>query len=85
MERTVILSIGIIIVSSAVYMGKCRYVLVALLLMAILNSCNLEKRVVVTTRGYDSSRDYEIPDFKYRGYYVDDNSLPRDTVFNYRF
>ncbi len=48
----------------------CLIIILFSVSMAILSSCNLEKRVIITTRGYDNSR----PIY----------STPRDTALNYR-
>lgn len=56
---------------------------IGVMILLMLSSCGLEKRVIVTTRGYEAT----FPDHnQVHGYELlqDDDSSPRDTVLNYR-
>lgn len=51
--------------------------------LVILNSCGLEKRVVVTTRGYETAYPNGSQTPRY-DLLQDYDSFPRDTIINYQ-
>lgn len=53
------------------------------MLLGMLGACSLEKRVVVTTRGYEATypNGHQSPGYELLHDY---DSSPRDTVLNYR-
>lgn len=59
-------------------MGLC----ISTILLCIFNSCSLEKRIIVTTRGHEATYPdgYNVPGFELHDF----NRAPRDTITNYR-
>ena len=61
-----------------IFMGLC----ISTILLCMLNSCSLEKRVIITTRGHEVTYPdgYNVPGFELHDF----NRAPRDTIINYR-
>lgn len=59
-------------------MGLCT----STILLCMLNSCSLEKRVIITTIGHEVTYPdgYNVPGFELHDF----NRAPRDTIINYR-
>lgn len=67
-------------------MKKSKYIFIGLCIivtpLCMFNSCSLEKRVIVTTRGHEATypNEHRIPRFELHDF----DSAPRDTILNYR-